>query len=110
MQYDTLPYKTFHKLKTKFSEKIVVLRPRDFTMQGLHLAFKDHRAYVLHLFAKEGVEITRFEHDYKSLETSHPQLGLVFMANDSVIDPGLEVHALIGHNARYKLEAEKAKI
>jgi hypothetical protein len=105
---DTLPYQTFQKLKQKFPVKTILVSEYDLTQQGLGMYFKDHREYVRHLFAKEGVEILRFGHNYKSLDTSHPELGLVFLANDSVIVPGLEIHALIGHNAKYMAEAAKA--
>ena len=108
---DSLPYNTFKKLKSKYSVVTIVLRQRDLSFQGLHLAFKDHRSYVYHQFDQIGVEVTRFSHDYNSLDKTEPKLGLVFLANDSVIDPGLEVHALIGHNAKYKEGLiEKSKI
>ena len=45
--------------------------------------------------------MTRFAHNYESLEGPNPELGLVFMMNDSVIYTAIEVHALIDHNARY---------
>ena len=109
MQVDALPYRTFKKLKEKFPIKTLVLDDAALSIQGTHLLFKDHREWITHLFKKEGVEVTRFGHDYTSLDTSHPQLGLVFLANDSVIVPAMEVHALIGHNAKYILKAVEAK-
>jgi hypothetical protein len=103
---DTLPWKTFKKLKEKYSVKTILLTGNEITGQGLHLAYKDHREFITAMFKREGVEVYRFNHNYKSLDTSHPELGLVFMANDSAIVPGVEVHALIGHNARYISEVK----
>lgn len=100
-QIDILPYKTFLRLKAKFPVKTVLVDAEDATTQGLMLLFKDHRAYIAHLFAKQGVEITRWSTEYRTLDGSDPKLGLTYLANDSVITPGVEVHALIGHNARY---------
>jgi hypothetical protein len=98
---DLLPYRLFKKLKTTHTVKTVVLTDADMSVQGLHLAFRNHREYIEHKFKQLGVEVYRHVHDYNSLETSHPKLGLVYMVNDSVIAPGLEVHALMDHNARY---------
>lgn len=98
---DTLPYRTFQKLKNKYPVKTIVLRERDFSMQGLHLAYKSHRDYIASKFKDIGVDVYQWEHKYSSLDGAHPVLGLVYLANDSVLDPGLEVHALIGMNAKY---------
>jgi hypothetical protein len=92
---------TFHKLKKVYPVKTLVVRDADFTRQGNHLVYKDHRAFVVAKFQEMGVIVDRFGHNYDSLGTGMPQLGLVFMMNDSVIDPGVDVHALIGHNAHY---------
>lgn len=105
-QVDTLPYKTFNKLKTKYPVKTIVIRDSDMGIQGKHLAFKSHREYVDYQFAKIGVEVTRWNHNYISLTTAGPLMGLVFLANDSTVDPGIEVHALIGHNAKYMEQHE----
>jgi hypothetical protein len=98
---DTLPYKTYNKLKSKYVVKTVLIRDDDIGAKSLMLLFKDHREYVAHLFKNLGVEVYRWSHNYTSLDTSSPELGLVYLANDSVVVPGIEVHALIGHNARY---------
>ena len=98
---DSLPHKIFTKLKLKYPVKTIVIRQGDTVLQGVHLAFKDHRAYIAHKFSQMGVEVQRFAHDYNSLDTKEPKMGLVYLANDSVIDPGLEVHCLIGHNSKY---------
>ena len=102
-QVDTLPYKTFLKLKDKYPLKTILLTDADMTMPGVHLAYKSHREYVEAMFKKEGVEVYRWHHNYHSLDTNNPEMGLVYLMNDSVIVPGMEVHALIGHNARYKV-------
>jgi len=98
---DTLPYKTFLKLKQKYVVKTILITEQDLSMQGIHLAFKNHREYIEYKFKQQGVEIYRFAHKYSTLGTSNPELGLVFLSNDSVIQEGMEVHALIGHNAKY---------
>lgn len=105
---DTLPYRTFLKLKLKFPVKTIVIRDRDFAIAGTHLMFSGHREYVEHKFRQEGIKVTRHAHDYKSLDTRTPLMGLVYMANDSVVDPAIEVHCLIGHNAQYADAADVA--
>jgi len=101
MKIDTKPYNLFKKLKEKYPAKMILITDQDLSMQGLHLAYKNHREYIANRFKQEGIEITRFSHNYNSLDTSHPQLGLVYLMNDSVIQPGVEVWALVEHNARY---------
>ena len=105
---DTLPYRTFLKLKEKFPVKTIVLDQAALSGQGMHLIFKDHRAYVAHKFSVLGVDVTRFNHEYNSLSGAHPRLGLVYLVNDSAIVPAMEVHALIGHNAVYLDKAAAA--
>ena len=97
---DTLPYRTFNKIRHNYSEAKFVLRDRDLAIQGLRLAFKTHREYIAHRFKQIGIEVTRWTHDYSSLNGPHPKLGIVYLANDSVLDPGLEVIALVDHNCR----------
>lgn len=98
---DTLPYKTWKKLKEKYPVKTILITDNDITGIGAQV-FRSHRKYIEDRFYQEGVIIDRFQHDYDSLSTSDPKLGLVFLANDSVIVPGIEVHALLGHNSHYK--------
>ena len=98
---DTLPYQTFLKLKDKYPVKTVVLTEGDMSMPGVHLAYRDHREFVEAHFKKIGVHVLRHAHNYASLSGRNPELGIVYLANDSVINPGLEAHVLIGHNARY---------
>ena len=81
---------------------MILVTEADFTRVGVHQAFKNHRDYIEHAFKKEGVEVYRWNHNYVSLNGPTPELGLVYLMNDSVIVPGFEVWALIGHNARYK--------
>ena len=87
------------KLKRVHTVKTLIVHDEDFTKQGNHLIYKDHRAFVTEKFKEMGVIIDRFSHNYDSLVTSSPQLGLVFMMNDK--EKGVDVHALIGHNAHY---------
>lgn len=106
MDLDTLPYKTFLKLKEKFTVKTLRFTQKELTLSGIHLAYKTHRDFITAMFQKEGVEVYRYAHNYKSLDTSYPELGLVYLASDSVLDEAMEVHALIGHNARYISESQ----
>ena len=64
-------------------------------------AYKSYLDYIKGKFKEKGVEILRVTHDYKSLDTAHPQLGVVVLAGDSVVEDRTEVWVLIGHNARY---------
>lgn len=100
--FDSKPYRLFKKLKEKYPTATVRITPKEFEMQGLHLAFKNHRDYILHKFKQQGVDVYRFSHNYKSLDTSHPELGLVFLAGDSELMETMEVWALIGHNATWR--------
>lgn len=106
---DTLPYKTFLKLKEKYPAANILVTDSDVTQPGLGLMYKDHREYITRLFQKKGIEVSRFAHNYGSLSTKNPELGLVFLANDSVVIPGIEVWCLIGHNARYVNEIGSGK-
>lgn len=98
---DTLPYNTFRKLKERYPTVMVLINDQTYRTPGLYQAFKTHRDLLAHLFKQKGVEILRFKHNYASLSTRNPELGVVFVANDSVVNPGLEAWVLIGHNARY---------
>lgn len=100
-QIDLLPYKKFKELKQKYTVKTVLIKNDDIGGRSLALLYKDHRQYVASLFKDIGVEVLRWSHDYDSLTTSEPRLGVVYLANDSVIVPGIEAHVLINHNARY---------
>lgn len=104
---DTLPYKTFQKLKEKYVAKMILITGDSLTGQGLHLAFKNHREYVEHKFRQEGIEVYRHAHNYRSLDGKHPEMGVVYMVNDSEINPGVEAWVLIGHNARYITEQKQ---
>jgi len=97
---DSLPYKTFNRLKKKYPVKTLVFRDADMLAPGIHLVYKNHREYIDAMFKKEVLEVYRWHHNYNSLDGANPELGLVYLMNDSVISPGMEVHALIGHNVR----------
>lgn len=100
MQPDLRAYKAFKKLKEKYPTKMVRITEYDLTTMP-HLQFKDHREYVAFKLKQEGVEVTRWQHDYASLDTHNPLLGVVFLGSDSVVDRAYEAHVLIGHNAKY---------
>lgn len=101
MQLNIYAYKAYKKLKAKFEPVVVRITETDITFTGVHLAFKNHREYLAHRFKQLGVEVYRWSHNYDSLGGDNPELGLVYLGSDSVIDEAIEVHALIGHNARY---------
>ena len=103
---DTLPWKIFKTLKVKYPTKVILVTPQDLNTPGVMLAYSGPEEYVTALFRREGFEVYRYRHDYKSLEGTDPKMGLVFMANDSVIVPGLEVWGLVGHNIRPLAEGE----
>lgn len=95
---DTLPYQIFKKIKDKYPTHMILITPNDVATYGS--AYKTVQEYATAMFRRDGFEVYRYAHDYESLEGSSPQLGLVFLANDSVIVPGYEVHGLVGHNIR----------
>ena len=98
---DLSAYKAFKKLKEKYSPRMIKVTEQDL----LSITARDsgdHREYVRRRFEREGIVVTRFAHVYDSLQGENPQLGLVHLASDSVLEPGFEVWALIGHNAEYK--------
>lgn len=103
---DTLPLKVFEELKQKFPTKMILITPQDLNRVGVFGAYSGPEEYVREHFKKEGVEIYRYRHEYKSLDGDNPKLGIVFLANDSVIVPGLEAWALIGHNSRFSVEVK----
>ena len=99
MQVDMTAYKLFKHLKEKYPSKMVYITQDDLISLPAQLA-GSHRAYVEKRFAEVGLRILHHNHKYDTLTTSAPQLGLVYMAGDSVINPGFEVWALVGHNAQ----------
>lgn len=96
---DPTAYRVYRKLRDNFPEKVIRITQGE--LVGIHLAFKDHREFIAHKFKQEGVEVTRWAHKYDSLKGANPELGLVYLASDSILDEAYEVHALIGHNAKY---------
>lgn len=97
---DSKPYKTFKQIKGKYPNVVILITAEDF--QRAALFHNGHRSLIASMFKEKGVEVTRWVHNYKSIDSGiNPELGLVYLANDSEIMPGIEVHALIGHNARY---------
>ena len=100
MQLDILPYKIFKQLKLTRPSAMVLVTDEDLHSVEAQI-LGSHRAYLERRFAKIGIEIHRWAHEYDSLTTIEPKLGLVYLANDSDINPGIEVWCLIGHNANY---------
>jgi len=100
LKVDKKPYEIFKRLKDKYTVKTVLITDKEMSTPLLRTAFKDHREFIVHLFRLQGIEIYRFQHDYDSLDTRDPKLGVVFLANDSSIVPGIEAHVLVGHNSR----------
>ena len=98
MKVDTQAYDVFKKLKREYS--VVTILITDDDVHKYNFMYKNHRDFVIKLFKDKGVEVTRWTHDYPSLTGAHPKLGVVYLVNDSVIVPGIEVHGLVGHNVR----------
>ena len=94
------PYKVFKDLKTKYPVRTIRVFKQDILKMSNQLNFPDPLEYVKAEFKSTGIEVYRVIHDYKSLNSQHPKLGLVFLAGDSVVEDYFEVHALLGHNAK----------
>lgn len=95
------PYEVFKELKATHKTEMLEITPNDI---NFHVGtFKTPMEYADFLFKKAGVKVDRFRHDYDSMNTPNPKLGLVFMASDKSTDimPIVEVWAIIGHNATY---------
>ena len=107
---DLIPYRVFKDLRQKFPVEILQIRETDFSLVGNHLTYKSHRDYMDAKFRERGIEVYRWVHNYNSLQGSNPELGVVYLAGDSVIDENLEAHVLIGHNARYIGEAARIAV
>jgi len=103
---DTLPWKLFKKMRAQYPTKMILVTPGDMNAPGVLQAYASPEDYVTALFRREGFEVYRYRHNYKGLEGPSPELGLVFMANDSVVVPGLEVWGLVGHNIRPLADGE----
>lgn len=109
MMMDAKPYNIFKELRRKYPEKMVLITDANMSLTGFHVAFPTLRDYVKHRFlAEHHLEIYRWTHNYKSLDGANPEMGLVYLANDSVLQPGIEVWALVNHNARYTDDKPKA--
>ena len=97
---DTLPFQVFKKLRKNYSEHMILITPEDITKPGVIGAYPNVEAYVTAMFRMAGYEVYRYKHDYDSLTGDTPQMGFVFLANDSALVPGMEAIGLIGHNIR----------
>lgn len=103
---DMLPWQLFQKMKLTHGTHTILVTPEDLNRPGVLQAYQSAEEYIVAQFRMAGLEVYRYRHNYESLEGPNPELGLVFMANDSAIIPGVEVHALIGHNTRPLSEGE----
>lgn len=97
---DTLPYQVFKKIKDRYAQHTLLITPEDITKPGVIGAYPNVEAYVTAMFRMAGYEVYRYKHDYDSLPGDNPKMGIVFLANDSVLVPGMEAIGLIGHNIR----------
>jgi hypothetical protein len=98
---DLRPYKHYKELAKKHDPKVV-----RFTVEEISNAPGGMQAqYMRELIAKRFLEerslvVTRWTHNYKSIGTPHPELGLVYLRGDSTITDYMEVWGLLGHNLR----------
>lgn len=97
MYYDLTMYKKFQYLKTRYTPVRVVITQGEIARAPKTSDPMGYKDYIARIFEEKGLEITRFDHSYKTDE-----LGLIFLATDSVIDPGYEVWGLIGVNLKEK--------
>lgn len=96
---DLTMYKKFKELKRKYTPVVIKISNYDIASAPKD---KDPMGYVKYIerqFKEKGLEITRFSHNYTTNE-----IGLIFLASDSVVVPGYEVWGLIGYNLK---EVEK---
>ena len=94
---DSKYYELFKKLKRKHSSLMVYVTEHDMAAAPKDRDPLAFRGYIARRFESEhSVKITRFTHNYADFKE---ELGLVYLAGDSVINPGYEVWALVGHNA-----------
>ena len=96
---DLAMYKLFKELKQKYTPVVIKISQYDIASMPKDNNPRGYVQYVERLFKDKGLEVTRFSHNYKTNE-----LGLVFLASDSVIVPGYEVWGLVGYNLK---EVEK---
>lgn len=66
--------------------------------------FKKHRDYVEHLFNEAGYEVIQHHHMYET-DTKLKKCGLIYSLTDSVIQPMVEVHGIVGISIREKSAA-----
>jgi cell fate regulator YaaT (PSP1 superfamily) len=93
---DVTMFKKFEKLKRTYTPVMVSITNLDIASvpktDDDPLGYRD---YIRRKFKEKKLEVVRFAHDYKN-----NQLGLVFLASDSVVNPGFEVWGLVGYNVR----------
>ncbi len=94
MTPDLTMYKLFKKLKEKYPSVMVTVTEFDIiNAPDLIMNNTGYVQLVERKFKEKGLRITRFSHNYKTNE-----LGLVFLAGDSVLQKSFEVHGLVGYN------------
>ena len=98
---DLKPYKVFKELKTKYPTRMVRITQKEIGLAPRAQAGQFVREYIAARFKKEhGVEVIRWTHEYSSLDSLNPKLGLVYLASDSHLDQAMEVWGLLGHSVR----------
>ncbi len=98
MEVDLRAYKAFKRLRLMYPTEMVKIEQGEFS-KGLQNIFRTSDEYIAWRFKEKGVRIHRFHTNYDSLSGGDPKLGVIYLASDSVIVPGLEAWVLIGHNA-----------
>lgn len=100
MEADLRAYKAWNKLKHKFPAKMIRLTTEELSaipgMSGQLMRQEVSNRFKL----EHNIEVFRWTHDYGSLNTTHPKLGLIYLTGDSVITETMEIWALVGHNAK----------
>jgi hypothetical protein len=59
--------------------------------------YKDHRAYIAAVFARKGVHVTRWNHEYAS-DGRVKKWGLVYSRTDTELRAIIEIYGIIDEN------------
>ena len=96
---DLRAFNAFKELKNKYTPKCIEITPHDVEI-GAGL-FRTPKEYVIQQFKKQhNILVDRYAHDYDSLSTATPKIGVVFLAKSQDTSlPTTEAWVLIGHNA-----------
>lgn len=92
------PYEVFNDLKTKYTAVKVEIASTDIQIHAS--TFKTPEEYIKFLFKRKNIDVKRYRHDYDSLNTPTPKLGLIFLASEDSpeLNPTIEVWGLMGYN------------